>query len=883
MDLERMMTVGAAAPLQAQEVFTNRLEQLSSFQAALDHARGVFGRREVVGDLLTGRSNVVAFHGMGGMGKTTLSEELQKRFQRGDFSAVGCVPVTAQMDFSKLELSSLEAVILHLRSTLGAATDTFRSFDLALHVYWERKHPGLPLRDFLDRSSTVGQWSRRLGVADQVDAVLDELLGAAGVVGTARRLTGVIASTVQRVLTERRLLRECPFFEPLINEPDPDQMLRFMPVLLAWDLATLQESRDVEVAVFIDTWEEVEQTRPERGGLEDVIARVVYLMPNVLFVITGRNRLTWGAEHRKATMLYAGPERWPGLADRAGSAPNQHLLGALSPKDCDQYLRARLVRDGKSAIPAAVRARIVAGSEGLPYYLDLSCDYFDELVARGDDPHVRLFGEPFPQLVVRLLRDLEGEERNLLRASALCSRFDAELLRQVVPGVTKTLLDRFLGRNFIHSAVSSGTAGALSWGLHTSLRESIRECDVGLNDSWAQEDWLEAASRAVPRFESLLQWRPTPGNYDTTELVLGFRGAIELALDTGGVAEGLAQAAWALRGLGLDSVLELAPLTLPSQQSATVRFVESCRLIAHRRVRSTDATYGALRMLADHHSDSSLGDPALLEAACTAMVLGDFAAAQRDLNSLVQGEGPLAPTARLDLAGLSWRRGEYASALAVISNRPEDELSQLPYVDLQGLIYLYNGDLSQASREFLAELQRATDSQAGLWQARAARHLALARLDSPADCLQSAQQALRLNERQADGIGVGQCYLALALGQPRERIEDALDLVRKGEAMLATLGAVGNRGLVLGVEFILTWTSGGVHGAGSALSRLQEVSSGNADARRWLEICTLATGAEQAPLAGDRVEWLGGPGAAAARWRHSLERRRRSLALAYPA
>jgi hypothetical protein len=91
--------------------------------------------------------------------------------------------------------------------------------------------------------------------------------------------------------TSVRALAGCTRLADLLEaEPDLDT-LSYMPHLLAWDLGQLPAGKAVVPVALLDTFEDVGD-RTHRD-LERRLQRVVWLMPNVLFVVTGRNRLQW--------------------------------------------------------------------------------------------------------------------------------------------------------------------------------------------------------------------------------------------------------------------------------------------------------------------------------------------------------------------------------------------------------------------------------------------------------------------------------------------------------------------------------------------------------------------------------------------------------------
>ncbi|MEV7442913.1 hypothetical protein AB0O22_17450 [Streptomyces sp. NPDC091204] len=125
--------------------------------------------------------------------------------------------------------------------------------------------------------------------------------------------------------------------------------------------------------ILLDTFEETgDRTHRE---LERLIQRIVWLMPNALFVITGRARLQWADPALQGQLDFTGPSAWPGLASHgvpAARTPGgrqsgrQVLIGDFAPEDCDDYLARRLTHDGAPLISAPVRQVISDRSHGLP-------------------------------------------------------------------------------------------------------------------------------------------------------------------------------------------------------------------------------------------------------------------------------------------------------------------------------------------------------------------------------------------------------------------------------------------------------------------------------------------------------------------------------------
>ncbi|MFF1797921.1 ATP/GTP-binding protein, partial [Kitasatospora sp. NPDC058263] len=227
-----------------------------------------------------------------------------------------------------------------------------------------------------------------------------EDLALPGAVGSA---VGQVTTAVVRAVRERRAaaraLAGCPRLADLL-EAEPDlQALSFYPHLLAYEIDQLPPKKAVIPVVLLDTFEDTGD-RTNRD-LERLIQRVVWLMPNALFIITGRSRLQWADEALQGQLDYTGPAAWPQLpahipATRqarppAGGTPagdttagiesaadRQVLIGDFSPEDCEDYLARRLTADGGPLIGDDLRRVITARSHDLPPYLDLAVMRFLE-------------------------------------------------------------------------------------------------------------------------------------------------------------------------------------------------------------------------------------------------------------------------------------------------------------------------------------------------------------------------------------------------------------------------------------------------------------------------------------------------------------------------
>lgn len=658
MDLESFFSIGLTTATSAQNTFTNRSAELDSFVNALD-AQSLADPVALVEDLQAPRRNVLVFYGMGGVGKTRLSKELGSRYEAADAKTERRAAL--RVDFDEGGASDLEAILLGLRASLGRWKPAWPAFDLAFAVYWERAHPGVPMQTAVNNSTVARRTAQRLDLGNQIKEAVEDLLESpGGVLGIFTSASRALGRSVKQRLTERRLMRDCPFFEPITETEDPVAMRSYLGSLLAWDLAQYQRDHNARLVVFFDTWERVQQGAPHRGNMEDLLSRLVHLMPNALFVITGRNRLRWANEESQGIMQWAGPEHWPYLAEAVSTVePRQHLVGGLSEQDADRFLCRRLVLGSDPAIPPEVRRVIIAAADGLPLYLDVAAVRFAQLTARGVQPAPADFGHPFPEVVMRLMRDLDADQRSLLRTASLVSRFDEDLLLAGIPALTDSALARFIARSLVRRHAD----GHAPFSIHESLRDAVRECDVA-EDRWSDREW----TRAVNRLLGEIQRRVEPelsasGSVDCALLTGWFMESYGLALQVGAMRPWLWELAARLQSLGALDVLAWTDGVTPAD-SPLAPAALALAAIGRRRERGPEQTGADLSAcLADPRLDTVGRDYTSYWLGWMLDETGQWDEAERVRLDVSRGSGPFTPNLRHALGRCDWVCGRLGRAL----------------------------------------------------------------------------------------------------------------------------------------------------------------------------------------------------------------------------
>jgi hypothetical protein len=867
----------------AEEAFTNRQAQWQAVLAALsDHLQHVASPSFDVEDLASPRHNILVGHGVGGIGKSTFSRKIEASLAHRDgLPAQWDAPswpiermLPVRIDLARSTGVDFERVVLSIRLAIAALGRPMPAFDVALRRHWERNHPGEPLEEYLRRGGLFSRFTNAVNLPQQMQSALADVAQALTLPGTVGGAVGHLTTTLVGALRERRqtvrALAGCTRLADIL-EAEPDlETLSFATHLLAWDLAQLPTEQQVVPVVLFDTFEDVGD-RTNRD-LERLLQRIVWLMPNAMFVITGRNRLQWAEEGLQGQLDWTGPTAWPGLIPHVpgarghhGSATRQILIGDLSDEDCEDHLARRLSRDGQPLIDEDLRRTIAARSHGLPLYLDLAVGRFLEIRRSGRPPQPADFGD-FGALISRTVSDLTTDERHVLRSVSLLDAFSVALATQVAGLAHDSAALRLTERPLIRE----DPAGLWPLHLHQVVRSAIRHAEDHTDDRWSPQDWQRAATRALTALGHEFSNCP---RRDRAMLIgclrQGLRLARDFSLDLGWLTEG------AFTYIG-DSVWE--PLAPPGTdhdttalQTPAEALVETLSTLARRQREHRAHTVARLTTVIDSGLlPTELQDLALYYRAKALRDIGHSADSRHGYQQVVDGGGRLAQNARRGLAQAARLAGDFPTTYAAAQTLGWEGRHQRVLGDVLWL----QGEPARAAAAYQAGRteaeQHAKTGEAAHCQAL--RALAVAFLDprQADDELDLAEQLLTGLDLRATTINAAIAALIRDAGSAA--VEDRVRALRSEldiaglTSMTPTLDvAVAFHQAVLDDREALTAT----------IARLRDLTQGG-DYAYYVDIaCFMA----DLPLPAEHTapQWLDGEQATRGRWRELVTNRSEHL------
>jgi tetratricopeptide (TPR) repeat protein len=406
---------------------------------------GVF--EQAVSELPPKDYEVLVYYGVGGIGKTSLRIVLCRLVEEKHWPMHLHRPMWAVLDFLTPTHRNMETALFWLRQELNRKyVVQFPSFDLANAIYWRKSRPQTPLRQDLTELEALLEEGTTL-------ANLVSIVEEVPVVSLVPKLSKAISKT-DRLVREwwtKRGRRELYDLE----EMAPAEIADRLPMYWAADLKDYLERESRPTVLFMDTYEALWEDRRTQGSFfaqDEWVRELVAQLPEVLWVITGRERVRWEESDRD----------WQNYL-------HQHLVGGLADGDAQRFLASCGIAG------EALQEIIVEGSKGVPFYLDLAVDtYLQIKVGHERDPSPSDFRGTRREVLDRFLRYLGLSETETLKVLSVARFWDRELFKLLIDefntGYPSRALPELRRFSFVQEEQIPGT-----WTIHPLMREALQE------------------------------------------------------------------------------------------------------------------------------------------------------------------------------------------------------------------------------------------------------------------------------------------------------------------------------------------------------------------------------------------------------------------------
>jgi len=399
--------------------------------------------RQELKEAIEGKSwdqySVIHYYGIGGIGKTRLQKEMMSEIEKSDSSSI-----IGHLNFEAPHLLHVEGALVELRKQLKDSYKVqFNWFDLACAVLWKKVNPQLSFQSsktelpFINESTYLGELISLVDGLPFVQWVPKTMQFAQSIAGQFKKWkmsTDELADLVHE-----------------LTSLQPFEIEERLPLFFAEDVRRFLKKRSGTPIIFIDTYEAISDIGRLQGTYnekEEWVKELILQLPEVLWVIFGRERLYWDHEHAEWNEIIT-----------------QTLIDPLSDLDADKFLIKEGVTD------EAVRLKMIKVSSGLPYQLDLIMDTY-ELIKDRKVPETEDFSNSPTQIVNRLIRYLTLPEREVLKVLSFPRHWNETLFKNLIAklsiGYPATAIDELSRFSFIDKSKTD------QWDMHPIMRESFQ-------------------------------------------------------------------------------------------------------------------------------------------------------------------------------------------------------------------------------------------------------------------------------------------------------------------------------------------------------------------------------------------------------------------------
>ena len=420
--------------------FTNTLSPKQRQFSDREEPQQLF--REALDNLHKQKYSILAFHGVGGIGKSRLQEHLKsEHLDKDDRYLYSSVNFEQQQN--RQPHQCLRTLARNFRQQ--ACKIPLPAFELAYLLYWEKAFPDQEIK----KSSLP--FIEEGGLVSDAIATANE---AGGVVSIGLRALEYAFKKIKETSFDKTIREQLKALQSFTAEKIEENLALFF----AYDIQRYQAKHpDKKIVIFLDTyealWGKVNRRQSNRLTEDKWLRKLVAGLERVLFVICGREKLVWQEDN----------EAWADYLQ-------QHPIGDLSDNDARDFLQSCGIEDKE------IQNRIIQDSEGVPYYLDLSVDTYERILQSGKTPSPDDFAVVGKhELFERFMKYLNDHEAATLKVLSLPRFYTGELMITLIDEFKTyypiTELDQLNAFSFIQQQQEDGET---RYQLHDLMRKSLK-------------------------------------------------------------------------------------------------------------------------------------------------------------------------------------------------------------------------------------------------------------------------------------------------------------------------------------------------------------------------------------------------------------------------
>lgn len=337
--------------------------------------------------------NILMYYGVGGVGKSRLLVQIKDIF-------VNHFPnnICFHIDLADSNCRTVGEALMKFTETVNKKDIDFVAFNLAYAIYFKRKHCG-------------EGYSRDIGNKN-VDSILNIIdIFDGGYSRAAVDSIGRIVDYTKKFFLDKYIIDDLKNFDSMALH----EIEARLPAYFEYDVSRyIRKHPECRILFTIDTFEALninqkEEIHRRRNELwaQDLISNFSKEeVPNCIFVIFGRDKLTWDDEWKKYITTYQ-------LKDFDSSWASEYLIR--------QHITDPVFSDA-----------IISSSKGHPFYLYLAAKTYCEICSRGDSPKIEDFQGGHKEIISRFIYNLTDEEIRILKYLSIPNFFSQEIFEYLL-------------------------------------------------------------------------------------------------------------------------------------------------------------------------------------------------------------------------------------------------------------------------------------------------------------------------------------------------------------------------------------------------------------------------------------------------------------------
>ncbi len=384
--------------------------------------------------------NALFYYGIAGIGKSELQHELQSILDN-EYPEV----LWVSMDFENECHRNVSTFLLALRNNIQKKRKVkFYKFNLAHAIFSKKSRPDIPL------SKETYPMLKEDGFFYDILNALNETILGPFISIPVKRILDIINNAPE---STRRFLKELPIDVKKLESMEAHEIEKKLPGFFAADFTDALGTNS-KACIFIDTYEAIWKDWRGIGsfGKKDKWIRKCLIpnMPGVSWVICGREQIK--------SLWVEDEQDWE-------ICMKEYPIEDLPEKYSEQFLKEYIEEKD-------IRNVIVKASEGVPYYLNLSVDIYEQ-VSRSKKPEIKDFPNTKKDVFEKFVKYLDNNEKRTLYILSAPNSWDRNLFEILINKFNPTYSIYEFPDLIKYSFVKKITDEKFS--LHQLMRKNLQE------------------------------------------------------------------------------------------------------------------------------------------------------------------------------------------------------------------------------------------------------------------------------------------------------------------------------------------------------------------------------------------------------------------------